>query len=64
MQNAAYFQAKAAHCRGLLEFAADQQVIDQLRLWISDFETAAATAEGQATSSLCSRPASWREGSE
>jgi hypothetical protein len=50
MRSAAYFHAKAEQCRNLLKLAADRQVIDQLRLWISDFETDAARARGLATS--------------
>jgi hypothetical protein len=44
MRSAAYFKAKAEQCRDLLKLAADRQVVDQLRLWISDFETDAARA--------------------
>lgn len=44
MRSAAYFKAKAEQCRDLLKLAADRQVVDQLRLWISDFETDEARA--------------------
>jgi hypothetical protein len=55
MPNAAYFHAKAEQCRSLLKLAADRQVIEQLRLWISDFETDAARTRRQATSNHRSR---------
>jgi hypothetical protein len=38
----AYLRAGAEQCRGLLKLATDQQVIEQLRLWIADFEAEAA----------------------
>ena len=38
----AYLRAKAEQCRGLLKLATDRHVIEQLRLWISDFEADAA----------------------
>ncbi len=44
MPDAAYFRAKAEQCRGLLKLTANGQVIEQLRLWISDFEATAARA--------------------
>ena len=37
-----YLRAKAEQCRGLLKLATDRHVIEQLRLWISDFEADAA----------------------
>ena len=61
MPNAAYFQAKAERCRSLLKLAANRQVIDQLWLWISDFETGAARAGRRATSNNWSRRAAWRK---
>ena len=57
MPTAAYFQAKAEQCRGLVKLAADQQIIDQLQLWIADFETDAATAGTQpASDDRCNCP--------
>ena len=47
MPNAAYFTAMAARCRGLLEIATDRQIIEQLRLWIADFETEATRTRDQ-----------------
>jgi hypothetical protein len=47
----AYLRAKAEQCRGLLKLATDQQVIEQLRLWIADFETDAARTRRRAASS-------------
>jgi len=41
MPNAAYFSAKAAECRSLRELATDRKMIEQLRMWIADFETEA-----------------------
>lgn len=46
----AYLRAKAEQCRGLLKLATDRQVIEQLRMWISDFETDAARSRKRATS--------------
>ena len=48
---AAYLRAKAEQCRGLLKLATDVQVIEQLRLWISDFETDAALIRRRAATS-------------
>ena len=54
---AAWLRAKAEQCRSLLKLATDRQVIEQLRLWISDFETDAARMGRRATTSkLRSRP--------
>jgi hypothetical protein len=47
----AYRRANAEQCRGLLKLATDRQVIEQLRLWISDFETDAARTRRRAASS-------------
>ena len=47
MPNAAYFTAMAARCCGLLEIATDRQIIEQLRLWIADFETEATRTRDQ-----------------
>jgi hypothetical protein len=46
----AYFHAKAEQCRNLLKFATDRHVIEQLRLWISDFGTDAARTRRRSTS--------------
>jgi hypothetical protein len=47
----AYIRATAEQCRGLLKLATDQQVIEQLRLWISDFDTEAARTRRRAATS-------------
>lgn len=47
----AYFHAKAEQCRGLLKLATDRRVIEQLRLWISDFEADAALIRRRAATS-------------
>lgn len=47
----AYFRAKAEQCRGLLKLATDRRVIEQLRLWISDFEADAARIRKRAATS-------------
>jgi hypothetical protein len=51
----AYLRAKAEQCRGLLKLATDRQVIEQLRLWIADFETDAARTPRRAISNDRSR---------
>jgi hypothetical protein len=55
---AAWLRAKVDQCRSLLKLATDRQVIEQLHLWISDFETDAARIRRRATTSNHrSRPA-------
>jgi hypothetical protein len=51
----AYLHAKAEQCRSLLKLATDRHVIEQLRLWISDFEMDAARMRRRATSNHQSR---------
>jgi hypothetical protein len=46
----AFFHSKAEQCRSLLKLATDRHVIEQLRLWISDFEANAARRRRRAIS--------------
>jgi hypothetical protein len=54
--DAAYFHARAARCRGLLALAADREIIDQLRLWIADFNADAGRAGRRAAPAHEPRP--------
>jgi hypothetical protein len=48
MPNATYFARKAQRCRDLLKLARVPEVIEQLRLWASEFEAEAQNSARRA----------------
>jgi hypothetical protein len=48
MADAAYFREKAQQCRELLNFAIVPEVVEQLEIWIQEFEERARIAEREA----------------
>jgi hypothetical protein len=66
MPDATYFARKAERCRDLLKLARVPEVIEQLRLWASEFETEAqnsarrAPHKRAAASTLRHRTRHWR----
>jgi hypothetical protein len=45
MADAAYFREKAQQCRELLKLATTPEVIEQLEIWVKEFEERAKMAE-------------------
>ena len=45
MADAAYFREKAEQCRDLLKLAITPEVIEQLEIWVREFEERARMAE-------------------
>lgn len=45
MADAAYFREKAQQCRELLKLAIEPEVVEQLGIWVREFEERARIAE-------------------
>ena len=48
VEAARYFRRKAQQCRDLISVDGKQEVVDQLQLWIGEFEEEAFKAEARA----------------
>jgi hypothetical protein len=49
MADAAYFREKAQQCRELLKLATEPEVIEQLEIWVREFEERARIAQREAS---------------
>ena len=49
MADAVYFREKAQQCRELLKLAAVLEVVEQLEIWVKEFEERAKMADREAS---------------